>query len=84
VDLAGADKKIVAILAAGWAFTPAFLLLAVYAGWLAALVRRRARAGGAVVRPVAALSVGGLLAAKSAAMTAGRWWGSVKYGACCF
>lgn len=84
VDLASADKKLVALLAVGAAYGPAFWLLPLYAIWLAAAAHRRAQRAGASIPAAAALGLGGLLVLKSAAMTAGRWWGSLKYGALCF
>lgn len=83
LDLAAADKKALALLAVGAAWRPALALLPLYAAWLAVAAARRARRAGAPVSPGAALALAGLLLAKSAAMTAGRWWGSVKYGAVC-
>jgi GT2 family glycosyltransferase len=83
LDLVGADKKIMAILAAGVAYTPTLWLLPVYAGWLTVLARRRARRCGATASPGVASALAFLLILKSAAMTAGRWWGSAKYGVCC-
>ena len=83
VNLASADKKVLAVLAAGVAYRPALWLLPLYAAWLAAATSRRARQAGAAVSPAAAAGLAGLLLLKSAAMTAGRWWGSVRYGALC-
>lgn len=83
VDLASADKKVLAILVLGAVWSRLFWLLPLYAGWLAVSAGRRARREGVAASPAAAFALGGLLVAKSAAMTAGRWWGSVKYGAVC-
>lgn len=83
LDLAAADKKALALLALGAAYRPALALLPLYAVWLAIAAGRRGRRLGAAVSPGAALALTGLLLAKSAAMTAGRWWGSLKYGAVC-
>lgn len=83
LDLAAADKKALALLALGAAYRPALALLPLYAVWLAVAAGRRSRRLGAAVSPGAALGLAGLLLAKSAAMTAGRWWGSVKYGVIC-
>lgn len=83
VDLAAADKKILMLLCAGLAFPPALWLLPLYALWLARLTHRQAGRAGTQVSPGVALQLAGLLVAKSAAMTAGRWYGSVKYGALC-
>jgi GT2 family glycosyltransferase len=84
VDLASADKKALLILAAGGLYPPALWLLPLYAGWLSALTRRQARQAGSPVSAASAVTLAGMLLLKSAAMTAGRWWGSVKYGALCF
>lgn len=83
IDLASADKKALAILALGTAYRPALWLLPLYAVWLAVAAGRRARQAGAPASPLAAVILAGLLLLKSAAMTAGRWWGSVTYGALC-
>lgn len=83
VDLASADKKVLAILLLGLLYGPALFALPVYAGWLGVAAARRARGVGALAFPGAALGLAGLLVLKSAAMTAGRWWGSVKHGALC-
>lgn len=84
VDLASADKKILAILMAGIVYSPLFFLFPLYAVWLTMSTRRRARQAGVDTSPIAALELAGLLVLKSAAMTAGRWWGSVRYGTLCF
>ena len=83
VDLASADKKVLAMLALGGAYAPALLLLPMYAAWLSIAASRRAREAGAPVSASAATGLAALLVLKSAAMTVGRWWGSVKYGALC-
>jgi GT2 family glycosyltransferase len=83
VDLASADKKVLAILIAGIVYSPLFLLFPLYAVWLAVGTGRRARQAGVNTSPIAALELAGLLVLKSAALTAGRWYGSVKYGALC-
>ncbi len=84
LDLAAADKKAIALLALAAAWRPALALLPLYVAWLAVAATRRARQAGVAVSPGAALGLAGLLLGKSAAMTAGRWWGSVKYGTLCF
>lgn len=83
VDLASADKKVLAILLPGILYGPALLALPLYAGWLGVAAARRARRAGVPVSPGAALSLAGLLVLKAAAMTAGRWWGSLRYGGFC-
>lgn len=84
VDLASADKKVLAIVLLGALYGPVLLLLPLYTVWLAVAAGQRARRVGAHASPAAAVGLAGLLLLKSAAMTAGRWWGSVKYGAVCF
>ncbi len=84
VDLASADKKVLAILMLGAAFAPALALLPLYAAWLAVAAARRAKDIGRPMSPASAAALAALLVLKSGAMTAGRWWGSVKYGAMCF
>jgi GT2 family glycosyltransferase len=82
LDLASADKKMLAILALGGAYHPAVLLLPLYAIWLVVSTGRRAREAGTPVS-AAAIGLAVLLVLKSTAMTAGRWWGSLQYGALC-
>lgn len=84
VDLAAADKKVLAILLLGMGYGPALWLLLPYAGWLVVLARRRARIAGAPVSLLGGMALAGMLVLKSGAMTAGRWYGSVRYGAVCF
>jgi glycosyltransferase involved in cell wall biosynthesis len=84
VNLASADKKLLMVVAAGAIYAPLLSMLPLYCAWLTASVTRRARRDGRQISPRAAVEVAGLLVAKSAAMTAGRWWGSMRYGAVCF
>jgi len=84
LDLAAADKKVMAILILGAAYGPAILLLPLYLAWLTILTRQRAKGAGTPVCPPRAIGLAGLLLLKSASMTCGRWWGSLKYRACCF
>lgn len=83
IDLASADKKTMAILAMGVLYRPALYLMAFYALWLTVSASRRAMQWGISVSPTEAVGLAGLLVMKSTAMTLGRWWGSVKYGALC-
>ena len=83
VDLSSADKKVLGILMAGAVYAPLLWLLPLYAVWLARSAARRAQQAGVATSPVAALELAGLLVMKSAAMTVGRWWGSVRYGGIC-
>ena len=84
VDLASADKKVLAILGLGAWHSPLFLLLPIYGFWLAGHVNRRAKDLAVPVSLTATLSLVGLLVLKSAAMTLGRWRGSLRYGVLCF
>ena len=84
VDLAAADKKVLAILLLGTVYGPSLWLLVPYAGWLTAATGRRARLAGAPVSLLGGLALAGMLVLKSGAMTAGRWYGSARYGALCF
>ncbi len=84
VNLVGADKKVMAILMLGVCIRSALWLLPLYGIWLAILTGRRARASGAAGSVGTGLALAGLLLVKSGAMTMGRWYGSVKYGVCCF
>lgn len=84
LDLASADKKVLAILVAG-SFLPAlYWVVPLYFSYLVLTVRRRARETG---RPSSVATSGALavlLLLKSGAMTAGRWWGAVRYRTLCF
>jgi GT2 family glycosyltransferase len=83
IDLAAPEKKLLAILAAGIG-SPLLLGLApVYLAWLAHSARRRAWNAGTTVSRMESLELASLLLLKSAALTTGRWWGSIRYGACC-
>src|SRR5205807_10130472 len=77
-DLGAADKKVMAILILSAAYGPAILLLPLYLSWLTILTGQRAKGAGTPVCPSKAISLAGLLLLKSAAMTCGRWWGSLK------
>lgn len=83
IDLASADKKTMAILGIGFLYKPVLYLWVLYALWLAVSAYHRATQRGISVSAMEAFGLAGLLLMKSAAMTAGRWWGSVKYGALC-
>ncbi len=83
LDLASADKKLLALLALAAASPPTLLLLACYLLWLPLTAARQARKAGIRAPATASLGLAGLVVLKSAAMTAGRWWGSVRYRAAC-
>lgn len=83
IDLASADKKVMALALCGLLYQPAWLLLPLYALWIVAATTRRARVAGRPCSLATAVSLAGLLLCKSFAFTLGRWWGSVNYGAIC-
>lgn len=83
IDLASADKKVLALALSGLWYRPAWLLLPLYALWLMTATTRRTWAAGRPSSIATAASLAGLLVVKSFALTLGRWWGSVKYGAVC-
>jgi GT2 family glycosyltransferase len=83
IDCASADKKCLAMLAGslivpvlGW-LVPAYVFL------LTLQAHRRALAEQVDASWFTSFGLGALLIAKSGAMTAGRWVGSIKYGALC-
>ncbi len=84
IDLASADKKMAAILLLGIIYDPLFVLLPAYGIWLVATTQRRAKEVAGPISLTTAISLAGLLVLKSGAMTLGRWWGSIRYGAVCF
>lgn len=83
VDGASADKKLLGLLALGWLYQPLWWLVPLYTLWMITEVRRRASRAGVSTPIVVAAGLAALLFAKSAALTVGRWWGSLKYGAVC-
>jgi GT2 family glycosyltransferase len=83
VEAASADKKLAALLILGAVLRPAALLVPAYLAWLALAGARRARPLGVRVSPAEALLLAGLLVAKSAALTAGRWRGSLEERIAC-
>lgn len=84
VDLASADKKALALVALGVLYRPMLWLLLIYGLWLVLLAGRRVRQLTCTGSLGMAVELAGLLLLKSIAMTAGRWWGSLKYGTVCF
>jgi len=83
IEGAAPDKKAVALLALGLAWRPLLVLLPLYGGWLWWDIGRRARARGLEVPWLGRWGLVGCLLAKAAAMTGGRWWGSLRYGRAC-
>ena len=83
IDAGAPDKKALALLALGLAWRPLLILVPLYAGWLWWDVSGRARARGLAISWVGRWGLVGCLLAKAAAMTGGRWWGSLRYGRAC-
>jgi GT2 family glycosyltransferase len=83
IDGGSPDKKLAALLALALAWAPAAVLLPIYAGWLWWDVTRRVRARGLALSWSERWELVGCLLAKAAALTGGRWWGSLRYGRAC-
>jgi len=83
IDAAAPDKKVLGLLVAGCAWRPLLVLLPLYGVWLWWDATRRTRARGLRVSWLARWGLVGCLLAKAAAMTSGRWWGSLRYGRAC-
>jgi hypothetical protein len=83
IEAASPDKKAAAVLALGLAWRPLLVLLPLYGVWLWWDMTRRTRARGLAVSWLGRWGLVGCLLAKAAAMTAGRWWGSLRYGRAC-
>ncbi len=83
IDVAAADKKMLGLLALWWLYQPLGWLLPLYVLWLIREVRKRAARAGVPPSVTVAVCLVGLLLAKSAALTAGRWRGALRYGVVC-
>jgi GT2 family glycosyltransferase len=83
IDAASPDKKAAVLLALGLLWSPLFALALLYGGWLWRDMAARTRARGLAVSRLARWGLVGCLLAKAAAMTGGRWWGSLRYGRAC-
>ena len=83
IDAGSPDKKAAALVALALAWPPAAVLLPIYAVWLWRDVTRRVRARGLVRSGRERWELVGCLLAKAAALTGGRWWGSLRYGRAC-
>jgi GT2 family glycosyltransferase len=83
IDAGSPDKKALGLLALALAWPPAAALLPVYAGWLWWDMTRRARARGLALSWSGRWTLVGCLLAKAAALTGGRWWGSLRYRRAC-
>jgi O-antigen biosynthesis protein len=83
IDAGSPDKKAMALLLLGLLWRPLLALLPLYGAWLWWDVTRRTRARGLRVSWLGRWGLVGCLLAKAAAMTSGRWWGSLRYGRGC-
>jgi GT2 family glycosyltransferase len=83
IEAAAPDKKAAVLLALGLAWPPLLALAPLYATWLWVDVSRRARGRGLALSWLGRWALVGCLLAKAAAMTGGRWWGSLRYGRAC-
>ena len=83
IDAGSPDKKVAMLLALGLLWRPLLALLPLYGAWLWWDVTRRTRARGVAVSWLGRWGLVGCLLAKAAAMTSGRWWGSLRYGRAC-
>ena len=83
IDAGSPDKKVAALLALGLLWRPLLVLVPLYGAWLWWDVTQRTRARGLAVSWLGRWALVGCLLAKAAAMTSGRWWGSLRYGRAC-
>jgi hypothetical protein len=83
IDAGSPDKRALALLGLSMAWPPAVVLLPLYAGWLWWDVTRRVRERGLALSWSERWELVGCLLAKAAALTGGRWWGSLRYGRAC-
>jgi GT2 family glycosyltransferase len=83
LDLCSADKKSLALIVLGVLYAPLWLLPFTYGAYLSASTFRRAAQSGTSIGPTTATKLAGVLVLKSAAVTAGRWWGSARYRCFC-
>lgn len=83
IDLASADKKMAALALLGAALPITWPGIPLYFLWLMTTAWRRARAAGVPRSAATPAALAALLLWKSAALTMGRWSGSVKHGALC-
>lgn len=84
LDLGSADKKLLALVLLGVLYPPLWWALPLYGTYLTFTCRARARDTGVPASTARSGQLAALLLLKSAAMTAGRWRGSAKYGRLCF
>jgi GT2 family glycosyltransferase len=83
IDAGSPDKKLLVFLVLGLLWWPLLGLVPLYGVWLWWDMTQRTRARGVAVSGLARWGLVGCLLAKAAAMTSGRWWGSLRYGRAC-
>ena len=83
LDLASADKKLLAFFLAALLYPPLAVLLVLYVFYLLASVHTRARRARFDVSIWTSARLAGFLVLKSASLTAGRWWGSIVHRTLC-
>ena len=83
IDAGSPDKKAVVLLTLGLFWRPLLALSLLYGAWLWWDMTARTRARGLAVSWLGRWGLVGCLVAKAAAMTSGRWWGSLRYGRAC-
>jgi GT2 family glycosyltransferase len=83
IDAGSPDKKAVVLLTLGLFWRPFLVLSLLYGAWLWWDMTARTRARGLAVSWLDRWGLVGCLVAKAAAMTSGRWWGSLRYGRAC-
>jgi GT2 family glycosyltransferase len=83
IDAGSPDKKAAVLVALGIAWAPFLLLLPLYGVWLWRDVTRRVQARGLSLSGAERWELVGCLLAKAAALTGGRWWGSLRYRRAC-
>lgn len=83
VDLSSADKKLSILVLAALAEPRFSWALVLYGGYLVLSAHQRARDADAPASLAVSAQLAMLLVLKSAAMTAGRFWGSLRYRTLC-
>jgi hypothetical protein len=83
IEAGSPDKKAAVLVVLGVLWPPLLVALPLYGAWLWWDMTRRARARGLRVSWLGRWGLVGCLLAKAAAMTGGRWWGSLRYGRVC-
>lgn len=83
IDLSSADKKLLLLALSGAADPRLWVTLLLYGGYLIWSSHRRALKANAPASLAVSAEMAALLVLKSAAMTAGRIWGSLRYRSLC-